>query len=160
RPLTLDLGCGLGRNLAHLDGNGVGIDHNPSSVAAARARGLIAFTSEEFPQTRYAVPGAFDSLLAAHLVEHIDRELALRLLRDHLRYVRPGGRVVLICPQERGYASDETHVRFVDFAELVDLCRELGLTVERRWSFPFPRWAGRFFTYNEFVLLARVPTGD
>ena len=36
---TLDIGCGLGRNLSHLDGNGVGVDHNPDSVAIARSRG-------------------------------------------------------------------------------------------------------------------------
>src|SRR4051794_27828148 len=37
---TLDIGCGLGRNLSHLGGDGVGIDHNEESVATARARGL------------------------------------------------------------------------------------------------------------------------
>ena len=32
---TLDVGCGLGRNLAHLDGRGVGVDHNPASIVVA-----------------------------------------------------------------------------------------------------------------------------
>jgi SAM-dependent methyltransferase len=152
---TLDLGCGLGRNLAHLDGNGVGVDHNVTSVATARAHGWNAFTSAEFLAGPYAVPGAFDSLLAAHVVEHMDRDQAFELLRDHLQYVRPGGKVVLICPQERGYASDATHVRFTDFAGLVELCQALGLTVTRQFSFPLPRLLGRLFTYNEFVVVAR-----
>jgi 2-polyprenyl-3-methyl-5-hydroxy-6-metoxy-1,4-benzoquinol methylase len=92
----------------------VGVDHNASSVATAREQGWTAFTSAEFRSTPYAVPGAFDSLLAAHVVEHMERDEAAQLLRDHLTYVRPGGNVVLICPQERGYASDATHVRFTD----------------------------------------------
>jgi hypothetical protein len=70
--------------------------------------------------------------------------------------VRPGGKVVLICPQERGYASDATHVRFTDFAGLTDLCRALDLSVTRQYSFPFPRPLGRVFTYNEFVVVART----
>jgi SAM-dependent methyltransferase len=152
---TLDLGCGVGRNLAHLEGNGVGVDHNASSVANARAHGWTAFTSSEFLTSPYAVPGAFDSLLAAHVVEHMDRDPAYELLRDHLKYVRPGGKVVLICPQERGYASDATHVRFTDFAALTELCQALGLSVDHRFSFPLPRLLGRVFTYNEFVVVAR-----
>ena len=152
---TLDLGCGVGRNLAHLEGNGVGVDHNASSVAIARAEGWNALTTAEFLASPYAVPGAFDSLLAAHVVEHLDRPQAHTLLRDHLQYVRPGGKVVLICPQERGYASDATHVQFTDFAGLTELCRELGLSVTRQFSFPLPRLLGRVFTYNEFVVVAR-----
>ncbi|SFL87047.1 class I SAM-dependent methyltransferase [Geodermatophilus ruber] len=154
---VLDLGCGLGRNLAHLDGNGVGIDHNPTSVATAREHGHVAFTPEEFRNSPHARPGAFDSLLMAHVVEHVPHETAVALLREHLPFVRPGGKVVLICPQERGWASDATHVRFVDFTGLAELCGEAGLPVERAYSFPFPRRAGQVFAYNEFVVVARLP---
>ena len=31
---------------------------------------------------------------------------------------------------------------------------QLGLTVDRRISFPLPRIAGKLFPYNEFVLIA------
>src|SRR5439155_25078118 len=49
RPgFTLDIGCGIGRNLLHLGGQGVGVDTNEHCVRVARARGLIAFTPEEF----------------------------------------------------------------------------------------------------------------
>jgi hypothetical protein len=73
--------------------------------------------------------------------------------------VRAGGKVVFICPQERGWRTDPTHVRFVDFDDLEETCRLAALQVDRRYSFPFPRWAGRVFPYNEFVLVARVPAG-
>jgi SAM-dependent methyltransferase len=45
---TLDLGCGIGRNLMNLDPGSVGIDHNRHSVAVARERGLTAYTTDEF----------------------------------------------------------------------------------------------------------------
>jgi 2-polyprenyl-3-methyl-5-hydroxy-6-metoxy-1,4-benzoquinol methylase len=152
---TLDVGCGLGRNLAHLGGSGVGVDHNAASVAIARDRGLEAYTSEEFLAGPQAKPASFDSLLAAHVVEHMSEADAIGVLRTYLPFVRAGGKVVLITPQERGYATDATHVRFCGFPEVAALCEAVGLTVVRQYSFPFPRVVGRVFPYNEFVTLAR-----
>jgi SAM-dependent methyltransferase len=152
---TLDVGCGIGRNLAHLDGNGVGVDHNPSSIQACRALGLEAYTIDDFLGSTHARPDAFDAMLAAHLVEHLPEPDARDVIATYLPYVRRGGRVVMITPQERGYASDATHVRFVRFEEAAELARTLDLEVERQYSFPFPRPAGKLFTYNEFVTIAR-----
>jgi hypothetical protein len=65
--------------------------------------------------------------------------------------------VVLICPQERGYASDSTHIAFTDLAGLTDVAEQLGLTVHRRLSFPLPRSAGKVFPYDELVPVASTP---
>jgi 2-polyprenyl-3-methyl-5-hydroxy-6-metoxy-1,4-benzoquinol methylase len=151
---TLDVGCGIGRNLAHLCGSGVGVDHNPTSVAVCRSRGLEAYTSDEFLDTASARPASFDALLAAHLLEHLDRDDAYDILRGYLPLVRDGGTIVFITPQERGYASDATHVSFVDFEAAADIVDALGIRLELQFSFPFPRTAGRVFTYNEFVTIA------
>ena len=154
---TLDVGCGLGRNLAHLDGHGVGVDHNPDSIAVARQRGLEAYPSAEFLAGPLARPASFDSLLAAHVVEHMPEADAVGLLQTYLPLVRPEGKVVLITPQEKGYTTDATHVRFCGYDEVAALCEKVGLRLVRQYSFPFPRFAGRMFPYNEFVTLARVP---
>lgn len=152
---TLDVGCGLGRNLVNLRGNGVGVDHNAESVRAASARGLTAYTPEEFLRSSYAIEGRFDSLLLAHVAEHMPEPDAVSLLRSYLRYVRSGGRVVVICPQEKGYTTDPTHVRFLDLQAMRSLCEQVGTSVQRSYSFPFPRFAGKVFPYNEFVVVAR-----
>lgn len=157
RPgFALDLGCGLGRNLAHLGGRGVGVDHNAGLVAAARARGLTAFTPEQFRSSEFATPGRFDSLLAAHVVEHMPRTDATGLIGEYLPFVRPGGKVIVITPQERGFAADPTHVEFAGFDEVRAVCDVLRLEVTRAYSFPFPRRFGRIFVYNEFVTVAVV----
>lgn len=151
---VLDVGCGIGRCLAHLAPRGVGVDHNKTSVETCRERGLTAFTTEEFAETEYAKPGRFRGMLAAHLVEHMPREDAIEILSGYLPYLSDDARLVLICPQERGYASDSTHVAFSDFDALTDVAYQLGFTKTDRQSFPLPRFAGKAFTYNEFVLVA------
>ena len=144
---TLDVGCGVGRNLAHLAGDGVGVDPNAACVAEARASGFEAFAPDELP------PGDFDSILIAHVLEHLDDPAGL--VRSYLPRLKPGGQLILITPQEAGYASDVTHVRFLDFDALREIAVAAGLRVERAFSFPFPRWVGRLFKYNEFVVTAR-----
>ncbi len=151
---ALDIGCGLGRNLAYLDGSSVGVDHNAQAISIARSRGLQAYTVEDFLQSPFARPASFDSLVLAHVVEHLSEPAGTELLQAYLPYLKPGGRVCLITPQELGYRTDSTHVRFVDHDALAALVTGLGLRVSRRFSFPFPQLAGRFFPYNEFVLIA------
>jgi 2-polyprenyl-3-methyl-5-hydroxy-6-metoxy-1,4-benzoquinol methylase len=151
---VIDIGCGIGRNLLHLGGNGVGIDHNPHSVAAARSRGLAAYVPEDFFATdKDARSGSFDSMLVAHVLEHIDADDTADLFRQYLPYVRPNGRIVLITPQEAGFASDATHICWVDFDVLRETATEAGITTRRTYSFPFPRSMGKAFRYNEFVFI-------
>lgn len=152
---VLDVGCGLGRNLAHLGPDSVGVDHNADSIRIARDRGFTAFTVEEFAKSPFATPGSFDGLLYAHVLEHMDRASGLRLLQTYLPYLTATGRICMITPQQRGYASDPTHVRYIDLDELRSLVHDLGWQVERAFSYPFPRTFGRLFTYNEFVMVAR-----
>jgi SAM-dependent methyltransferase len=153
---TLDVGCGIGRNLAALSADSLGVDHNAQSVALARQRGYRAVTVEEFTADPPPLE-SFDSMLLAHVVEHMTVDEARQLIRSYLPYVRPGGRVMLICPQRRGFATDATHVHFFDLPALRALARSLELVVTREYSFPLPRFAGGFFAYNEYCLIAARP---
>jgi SAM-dependent methyltransferase len=153
---VLDVGCGIGRNLHHLDGHGVGVDTNPHSIEAARRGGLTAHTAAGFADSLDAVPGGYDTLLFAHVLEHMPPSEASGLLGSYLTYLRPGGRVVVILPQEAGFRSDPTHVHFLDLDELARIEEEHGLTREAGYSFPLPRVAGRWLTHNETVSLSRL----
>jgi len=156
---TLDVGCGIGRNLRTLSPDSVGVDHNEYAVAMARAAGLRAVTVHEWAE-KEVDEGSFDSLLVAHVLEHMERTQALDLLNEYTRYVRPGGKVLIICPQLRGFASDPTHVEHFDADDLTDLAREAGLTVSGARSFPFPATVGRAFYANETVVLAQTPSAS
>ena len=147
---TIDVGAGIGRTLQALAPGSVGVDHNVRSVAFMRARGLTAFTPEEF----FRRDELYDGLLAAHLLEHLEPGTQEEVLRPYIERLAPGARAMVVCPQERGFASDSTHTDFVDGARMAEILTSLGLRVRRSWSFPFPRWAGRAFVYNEFCVVA------
>lgn len=150
----LDVGCGIGRNLRNLPAGSLGVDHNATSVRLCREAGLAAMTTEEFLAQDPSDQGGFGGMLAAHLIEHLPADGAVGVLEPYLPYLVPDATVVLICPQERGFASDPTHTVFTDQERLGALARELGLQVSRQYSFPLPRFTGRVFTHNEFVTVA------
>jgi 2-polyprenyl-3-methyl-5-hydroxy-6-metoxy-1,4-benzoquinol methylase len=155
--ITLEIGCGIGRNLVTLGPGSVGVDHNASSVTTARSRGFVAFSPEELRNSEYSRPGSFDSLLVAHVLEHLTTHEAESLVAQYIDLIRPLGTLILITPQEVGFRSDASHKTFMDFTALAALCESVGARVERQFSFPFPRRVGRVFIYNEFVVLARLP---
>jgi SAM-dependent methyltransferase len=154
---TLDVGCGIGRYLQTLPAGSLGVDHNPNSVAVARSRGLNALSSSEFDD-RYpqpSTPPQFDSILLSHVLEHMTRIQGMALLEHYLPFARRS--VAAICPQERGYTTDATHVTFLDGSDIVEMLEDVGLRTRSVRSFPLPRFAGRAFTYNETVVLADRP---
>jgi len=153
---TLDIGCGIGRCLAFFDGNGVGVDHNEKSVDVCRSRGFEAYTPAEFVDID---AGLFDSLLLSHVLEHTTIDKGRELLTSYLPYLKPGGRILLIAPQMAGQKSDPTHVRFLDADALHQQIEELGGVGIKTRSFPFPKFAGGLFRYNESQAIGVIPGG-
>jgi 2-polyprenyl-3-methyl-5-hydroxy-6-metoxy-1,4-benzoquinol methylase len=149
---TLEIGCGIGRNLAALGPTAVGIDHNTHAIEIARARGFRAWLPDAFRASADAAP-PFDALLFAHVLEHMTRADAAALVSQWLQHLRPGGKLLLITPQEAGFRSDASHVEFMDFDALRALLGAVGCEPLRAYSFPFPRVVGHVFPHNEFVVL-------
>ena len=157
---TLEVGCGLGRNLAALSPDSVGLDHNSHSVEYCRSLGLDArlLSDSDSAEQTLSSSERFDTLLLAHVLEHVEREKQLPLVRRFLPFLKPGGNLLLITPQEKGYASTSSHITWTDVARLEELVGQLGrpATLVRSSSFPLHRSFGRFFTHNEFVVLASL----
>jgi SAM-dependent methyltransferase len=152
---TLEVGCGIGRVLNFAADRLVGVDHNKYSVQECRERGLTAFDTVDFFETH--ATRHYRALLFSHILEHMSADEATKILNMYLPYLEEGGRVIMICPQEVGYRSDETHVQFMDFDGLSRICESCGLNVKQTYSFPFPRPVGKLFIYNEFVVIAEKP---
>lgn len=151
---TLDVGCGIGRNLRYMGRRDVvGVDHNPDSVQFVRQLGFEAYEPDEFG-AKYSGQQNFDTILVSHVLEHLDVEDARELLLSYIRFLKKGGRVIVICPQEKGYESDQTHATYFDVERLSALMAEVDLSVTSTSSFPFPSSFGKKFIYNEHVVLA------
>lgn len=151
---TLDVGCGIGRNLGNLSRESVGVDHNPHSVKVAQQAGYNAVTTEEFKKnkTKYGKE-SFDSMLLAHVLEHLTTAEGKKIIKEYLPYVRD--KVVIICPQEKGFTTDETHINFLDHKAIENILESCGLKIIRSYSFPFHRGIGKTFTYNETVVVGQ-----
>lgn len=151
----LEIGCGIGRNLQALSPDSVGLDHNGLAIEIARERGFQAFLPDDFKGRAESDLRGFDSLLLSHLVEHMTTDANIALIEEYLPWLKENGKIIIIAPQERGYASDATHVEYMDFDKIRRLVEAVGFEVVRAFSFPFPRFAGRIFIYNEFVTVSR-----
>ena len=101
-------------------------------------------------QSPLRVPESFDGILLAHVIEHMTRAEGIALLRDYLPYLRPSGKVFFVCPQERGYASDATHVWFATGDDLAELGAGSGPAAGVVVQLPAPTLGG------EAVHLQRV----
>lgn len=148
---TLDVGCGIGRNLHNLSKESVGVDHNKFAVEQAVNEGLNALTLDEFKKKKYK-RGYFKSMLLAHVLEHMSTADGKKIIRQYLPFVKRN--IVIICPQEKGFTTDETHTNFLDGKDIEKILEDVGLVVEKSYSFPFPRVVGRVFAYNETVVVA------
>jgi len=152
---VLDIGCGIGRNLLHLNGNGVGVDHNRTSIEVSKSRGLKAYTIDDFLESKYNKPETFDSILLAHVAEHMTGDDFITLLKQYIHLLKNDGKIIVITPQEKGFKSDDTHVQFMDFVTVKNLLKQIDFNITRQYSFPFPRVIGYFFKFNEFVSVAK-----
>lgn len=150
---VLDVGCGIGRNLEYLQGRGTGVDHNPDSIVFAKNRGFKAFTVDELE--RNVEKEYFDCLLVAHVLEHMTKSEAIDLMSYYLNFLKPNGKIVIICPQEVGYKHDGTHVEFMNFDDIQNILIANKVEVKKKYSFPFFRFMGKFYVFNEFVVTAQ-----
>lgn len=152
---TLDIGCGIGRNLKALQDGSVGIDHNKFMIKHLNNLGYKAFTTSSFKKSNQSRVVLFDSLLFAHIIEHLTLVESENIIREYLKYLKVGGRVVIICPQKKGFSKDSTHIKFHTRETISKLLTKLGLKVIKKQSFPFPEIIGSIFAPNEYWVVAK-----
>ncbi len=106
RARVFENGCGVGMYVAHLQplaGQVFALEYDPDYAAAARPRvdRLVNAAGEHLPFPQ----NSFDLILSHEVIEHVQDDQAA--IREMVRTLRPGGRIVLFCPN-RGYPF-ETH---------------------------------------------------
>jgi SAM-dependent methyltransferase len=111
---TLDLGCGLGNYAIWLAGCGfevVGVDASPTAVRTARqkakqkkvkCRFVVADLTRNWPD----LGKSFDFIYDWGLLHHIFPEMRGRYVRNVHRALKPGGRYLSVCFNEKDTAFE------------------------------------------------------
>lgn len=91
----LDVGCGTGIMLEHLDRMGAptGLDFSPTALAFCRQRGAERLVQGRGEQLPFA-GGSFSAVTAFGVIEHIEADRAA--VGEWARVLRPGGALVLL----------------------------------------------------------------
>jgi SAM-dependent methyltransferase len=135
-PPVLDVGCGRGELLAALAERGVpgrGVDSSPDMVGEARAAGLDVALDDAVHHLRSLPEASLGSIIAVHVVEHLDLEALTELLELAATRLRPGGVLVAETPNPaslvvlgNSYVLDPTHVWPLHPSLLTFLCERAG----------------------------------
>lgn len=159
---TLDIGCGVGELLATLPPGSRGLEYNRDTVVYCRGLGLNVEWYDGFADDWMLSPissaEGFDSMVISHVLEHLETPSAV--LPKLLAAASNLGihRVLVIVPTRAGYASDPTHLTFVDREMLDAAIDETPWKTARSQYFPGnSRRVGNRFRYHELQYLLVPP---
>jgi SAM-dependent methyltransferase len=130
----LDVGCGTGAMLRHLErfGSPIGIEAAEEAVRLCRARGVGAVQLAEAPPLPFE-GDRFDLVTALDVIEHVDDDV--EMLREVERTLRPGGMLLLSVPAYRYLwgLQDEVahHKRRYVAREVRESVEAVGLEIAR-----------------------------
>jgi 2-polyprenyl-3-methyl-5-hydroxy-6-metoxy-1,4-benzoquinol methylase len=135
-PPVLDIGCGRGELVEELLRNGVeavGIDLEPQMVAEAQSRGVPVHQADARQWLRQQPEGSLGSIIAIHVVEHIDFNDLLDLVEMAATRLKPGGVFVAETPNPaslivlgNSYILDPTHVTPLHPSLMTFICERAG----------------------------------
>jgi SAM-dependent methyltransferase len=146
---VIDLGCGRGEFLRLLEDAGIracGVDANAEMAAIAREGGLDVAHGDALAFLASAHDGSVGGIIASQVVEHLEPQYLLRLLRLGHAKLKPGAPIVLETINAAcwlaffsSYIRDLTHVRPIHPETLQYLLRANGFErVSIRYSAPVP----------------------
>ncbi len=130
---VLELGCGGGELLRHLDDRAklaVGVDLSPQGLRLARQQSrtaVLGANAEALPFCQ----GAFDAVVAQHLVEHLQEPVDA--MREWRRVLRAGGVLAIVTPNaaypDPALFHDPTHLHLFTLESLRASLEEAGFRV-------------------------------
>jgi SAM-dependent methyltransferase len=99
--IVVDLACGTGDFVEMLKESGIraiGVDLDETCCAVARERGLQVVNLDVIDYLSRQESQSIDGIFSAHLVEHLQFEVVLRMFQESYRVLRPGGVIVIATP--------------------------------------------------------------
>ena len=138
---VLDLGCGRGLFLELLRDAGIeafGVDSDAEAVALCRDNGFQVEQADVLEFLEQAAEGEarYDGVFCSHLIEHLDTDAAMTMIRSCAGLMAPGGRLVLVTPNVENlevwsgtFWLDPTHQRPYPMPLIAAMMEQASLTV-------------------------------
>ena len=149
----LDIGCGPGRYLAFFKDKAIGVDHNRDFIEYTRNRGFKTYLTEDFFKAN--IQEKFDTLLFSHILEHMNFQEGIKLIKRYLPYLKNQGRIVIIVPHGYCYNNDPTHVLYYDKKKIEELAYCLNYKLIKNFYHPFPDYLSKWFITDGIYILKR-----
>ena len=156
---VLDVACGEGYGAALIARHAArvtGADITPAAIAHARARYAVHSNLEFVEADCAALPfpdASFDAVVSFETIEHIAAQEAF--LDESRRVLRPGGILVLSCPNKAEYSDKRAHVNAFHVRELYR--DELAALIGAR--FAHAAWYGQRPGFFSVVWPEQRPAG-
>jgi SAM-dependent methyltransferase len=148
---VLDVACGEGYGtalLAQVAARATGIDLSQEAIAHAR-RAYAGMPNLQFARASCTglplADGSVDLAVSFETIEHIEAQA--RFLDELARVLKPGGLLLLSCPNKVEYSDKRDHVNAFHVRELYR--EELAELVAAR--FPFSEWYGQRPTFYSVI---------
>jgi len=138
RRRVVDLGCGRGELLAllrELDVPAYGVEVDADFVAHARANDLEIVQQEAIAHLLELEPGAIDTIVASHVIEHLPPTSFFRLIELASEKLGDDGLLIFETPNPKSvmggsvnFHRDPTHVHPIHPDTLAFLCEQAGFS--------------------------------
>ncbi len=133
RSAVLELGCGGGELLSHLERRtrlAVGVDLSPQGLRLAHRGDRVSVLGARVESLPFRSE-SFDAVVAQHLVEHLPQPV--EAMGEWRRVLRPGGILALVTPNatypDPALFYDPTHVQLFSRESLRSTLEEAGFRV-------------------------------
>jgi len=127
---TADIGCGSGREVAWLVGNGypaIGYDASEGLLTQARSRyPACEFETAALPDLQGIADGSFDNVLCETVIMHLPHQDIAASVRKLLGIVKPGGVLYLSWRVTEGADQRDGHGRLYAAFDAATVTRELS----------------------------------
>jgi len=151
--MIYDVGCGFGAFLEYCrsrDRPAVGLDSNPKLVEICNRKGLQAYQADVLNLHEVFSPA--DNIICDNVIEHLSLIEVDRFFCEIQKIWSPGGVMLIVVPNQRGYGSDPTHKTFVDDTLIAEITNKFKLSFCRTYLHPIPwRILGDHYIFNMSV---------
>jgi SAM-dependent methyltransferase len=134
---VVDIGCGRGEWLQLLASEGIearGVDRNRVFIEECRGAGLNVIEADALIHLRSLPGDSLNAITTFHLVEHLPFETLIRLLKEVVRTLKPGGMFIVETPNPENFIvgscsfyADPTHRNPIPSDTLQFLLESSGL---------------------------------